>query len=253
MFIENLRHVKNKRRILIGVLMGLIVISLLLTFANFGGSLNVSADASSDYLVKAEATAESAAASAKAAKGDMEAQGTAASAYLSLAVYQELFLEDNSKSYEKALKYGQAMVTACAKAEKADYATAYGYEFSAYQGLADADGLSAAFHESLDTVDLSESYLDSYYSAMSALGANDQFVTDMKTVTNLLSEEAEKEGTDSGEEATTDNDSEASEDSEGSEDTPTEEVSASDLIAYVANLVSQATASTADTADTTEK
>lgn len=246
MFIENLRHVKNKRRILIGVLMGLIAISLVLTFANFGGNFNVSAGTSSDYLAEAEAAADSAAASAKAAGDDMEAQGAAASAYLSLAVYQELFLEDNSKSYEKALKYGQAMVAACAKAEEPDYETAYGYEFSAYQGLADADGLSAAFNESLDAFDISQSYLDSYYSAMSALGANDQFVSDMETVTNMLSDEAAKEGTDSGEEAAA---NEEDEDSEDSADTPTENVSASDLIAYVANLVSQATGTTADTTE----
>lgn len=251
MFIENLRHVKNKRRILIGVLMGLIVISLLLTFANFGGSLNVSANASSNYLAEAEATADSAAASAKAAGDDIEAQGTAASAYLSLAVYQELFLEDSNKSYEKALKYGQAMVTACAKAEEPDYETAYGYEFSAYQGLADADGLSAAFHESLNNVTISQSYLDSYYSAMSTLGANDQFVTDMESVTDILNKQAAKEETAGGEEAAAneeDKDSE-DEDSEEGEDAATEAVSASDLIAYVANLVSQATASTTDTTE----
>lgn len=244
MFIENLRHVKDKRRILVGILMGLIMISLVATFAYVGSDFGVSAGTSSDYLAESEAAAKSAAATAKAAKGDMEAQGTAASAYLSLAVYQELFLEDNSKSYEKALKYSQAMVAACAKAEKPDYETAYGYEFSAYQGLADADGLSAAFNESLDTIDLSESYLDSYYSAMSALGANDQFVADMETVTSLLNDQAAKEGAGSGEEAAADKDSAEGEDSG---DAAAEDVSAADLIAYVAGLVSQATASTSDT------
>lgn len=247
MFIENMRHAKNKRRFLVGILMGLIMISLVATFAYVGSDFGVSADTSSDYLATAESTAESAASEAKSAKDDMEAQGTAASAYISLATYQDLFLEDNAKSYEKALKYGQAMVAACANADKPDYETAYGYIFSAYQGLDDAKGLSAAFNESINNFDITQSYLDSYYSAMSALGANEQFVTDMKAVTSLLNDkQAEEEAAGGSEEAAED---EKSEDSKDGEDTGTEEVSTSDLIAYVAQLVSQATATTSETTE----
>lgn len=243
MFIENLRHVKNKRRILVGTLMGLIMISLVATFAYVGTDFGVSASTSANYLAEAEAAAKNAAAIAKAADGDVEAQGTAASAYLSLAAYEELFLEDNSKSYEKALKFSQAMVAACAKAETPAYETAYGYEFSAYQGLRDAAGLSAAFNESLGVFDVSQSYLDTYYAAMSALSANDQFVADMETVTGLLSEKAMQEGADSGEAVT---EGDAEDGGEGA-DTPAENVSAGDLIAYVATLVSQATGAAGET------
>lgn len=247
MFIENLRHAKNKGRLWVGILMGLIVISLVATFAYVGSDYGVSANTSSDYLTTEEDTAKSAASAAKADDTDMDAQGTAASAYLSLAIYQDLYLEDNTKSYEKALEYGQAMVTACASADEPDYETAYGYEFTAYQGLADADSLSSAFNESLDQFDITESYLDTYYSAMSTLGAYDQFVTDMESVTSLLNDKlAEEEAAGGDEEATDDEDA----DSEDSGDTDTEDVSTSDLIDYVATLVSEATA--ASTSATTE-
>lgn len=240
MFIENLRHAKNKGRLWVGILMGLIVISLVATFAYVGSDYGVSANTSSDYLTTAEDTAKSAASAAKADAADMDAQGTAASSYLSLATYQDLFLKDNTKSYEKALKYGQAMVTACAGADKPDYETAYGYEFSACQGLADADGLSSAFNESLDKFDITESYLNSYYGAMSTLGAYDQFTTDMATATDLLNKKV-----DSGDDTTTT-------DSSGNE------VTTSDLIAYVASLVTEASSAQSgtdttgtDTSDTT--
>ena len=197
MFIENMRHAKNKGRIWVGILMGLILISLFITYANVGGKsgLGASSSNSSGPYATAESTAKSAASDAKADKNDMDAQGTAASAYLSLAAYQNLYLDDGTKSYNNALKYAEAMVAACASAKEPDYATAYGYEFSAYQGLGDADGLSAAFNASLKKVTLSEDYLNSYYTAMGALKAYDQFNTDMAAVTDLLNKEA-KEGTD---------------------------------------------------------
>lgn len=196
MFIENMRHAKNKGRIWVGILMGLILISLFITYANIGGTSGLGASSSdSGPYATAESTAKNAASAAKADKKDMDAQGTAASAYLNLAAYQNLYLEDGTKSYKKALKYAEAMVTACASAKEPDYATAYGYEFSAYQGLGDADGLSAAFNASLKKVTLSENYLNSYYTAMSALKAYDQFNTDMATVSDLLNKAADN-GTD---------------------------------------------------------
>jgi hypothetical protein len=242
MFIENLRHVKNKRRLLVAILMGLIMISLVATFAYVGTDYGVSANTSADYLASAEEGAKSAESAAKADASDVDAQESAVYAYLSLAAYQELYLEDNAKSYEKALKYAQAMVAAYADADEPNYEAAYSYEISAYRGLADADGMSDAFNESLGAFDLTQSYLDTYYSAMSTLGANDQFVADMETVASMLKDQLEEgETAGSEEEATEDEDSEASEE--------TGAVTASDLLDYVATLVGEATGTT----DTTEE
>jgi hypothetical protein len=77
---------------------------------------------------------------------------------------------------------------------------------------------------------------------MSTLGANDQFVADMETVASMLKDQLEEgETAGSEEEATEDEDSEASEE--------TGAVTASDLLDYVATLVGEATGTT----DTTEE
>ena len=235
MFIENLRHAKNKWRVLVGILMGLIVISLLATFSYAGRSVGVSgsSDSDSSVLATAEATAENAAKAAKDADGDMTVQGDAAAAFLSLAAYQELFLEDPADSYKEALKYAQAMVTACGDTQEPDYDCAYGYELSAYAGLGDSASLSAAFNESLKFVDIDQTYLDSYFGLMSGLEAYDQFVADMDGVNEKLEKQAAKEpAKDKKEKAK----AKESEDGVMAE----EEMSASDLIEYVQQLVNQA-------------
>lgn len=224
MFIENLRNVKDKRRVLIGVLLGLIILSLLLTFAYFGSDIGVSADNGStgDFLKDAENAAKIAGDVADKSD-DMEAQNEAASAYFALAGYQVLHLEDATKSYKKALKYAEAMVAACGSAEAPDYETAYGYEIKAYAGLKDAQGLSAAFNESLEFVELNQSYLSTYNTAMTELDAQEQFIADMETVTAKLQEQAKAEP--------------KADDEDAEEST---EMSASQLIDYVASLVAAA-------------
>lgn len=240
MFIENMRHAKHKKRILVAFLMVAVAVGLFAMYGNVGSSSGISSGSSSSTsaLTTAEDTADSAASDAKSNETDMDAQGMAASAYLSLASYQTLYLQDSAASYKKALKYAEAMVTACGSAETPDYTTAYGYEFSAYQGLDDADGLSAAFNESLTNVELNETYLNTYYTAMSAVSAYDQFTTDMATVTDLLNEK------------------EASGDDTTTTDSSGNEVTTSDLIDYVASLVTQATTAesgTTDSSDTTSE
>jgi hypothetical protein len=231
MFIENMRHAKHKKRWLVGIILAAVLVGLFAMYGNLGNNLGISSSSSNDALSTAQDTAKSAASAAKSSEDDMDAQGTAASDYLSLAAYQSLYLEDNTKSYEKALDYAKAMVTACGSAETPDYETAYGYEFSAYEGLGDADGLSSAFNESLSYVDLTESYLSTYYSAMSSLEAYDQFNTDMDTVTTKLEKLEAKEGSSS---TTTDSEDES------------ETVTTSDLIDYVASLVSESTSAAAE-------
>ncbi|MGM9566747.1 MAG: hypothetical protein ACI3W6_01020 [Clostridia bacterium] len=232
MFIENLRRAKSKWRVGIGILMGLIVISLLATFSYAGNSMNASS-ASSDtgILASAEAMAEDAEKSAKNAADDATVQGEAASAYLSLAGYMELYLEDPSDAYEKALKYAQNMVTACGSVESPDYESAYGYVLEAQAGLEDADGLSSAFLESLNVMEISEDYLNTYYNYMSSLDAYDQFITDMDTVTEKLEALAADEP-----------EEEESEETEDEEETGNDEAKTpAELMDYAAELVRQAT------------
>ncbi|MGI5873987.1 MAG: hypothetical protein ACOX8R_04935 [Bacillota bacterium] len=227
MFIEGLRRAKNKWRIVVGVLMGLIVISLLLTFANFGNKVDTSGVATNTTaLTAAETAAENAASAAKSASGDMTVQGEAASAYLTLAAYQDLYLEDPAKSYQKALTYAKAMVEACGSTQEPDYETAYGYEFSALKGLGDGEGLSAAFNESLGAVTVSQDYLNSYAAAMIAVGANEQLVTDLETVKTKLAEDPTIAAED-----------EAAED--GGDETAAEEP---DLNTFIDSLIEQAAA-----------
>ena len=77
MFIENLRRAKSKWRIWIGILMGLIVISLLATFSYAGNSMNASAASSGDtgILASAEAKADEAGKADGAGKNRAEADG----------------------------------------------------------------------------------------------------------------------------------------------------------------------------------
>lgn len=249
MFIEGLRKAKNKWRILVGVLMGLIIISLLATFSYAGRSVNVSDTNTGDgtILSSVEETAKSAGSAAKKADGDITVQGDAAAAYLNLAAYQDLYLEDSKDSYEKALEYAQNMVEACGSAKDPDYATAYGYEFSAYQGLGDEKGLSDAFNESLSVVDIDESFLNSYYSAMSGLKAYDAFIADMDAVTKKLEALAKEEP--AAEEDKTTEDTEDTEDSENTDstaDSSSEDMTASELLEVVSGLVDNANAAAAE-------
>ena len=78
MFIENLRRAKSKWRVGIGILMGLIVISLLATFSYAGNSMTASASGSDvGILAAAETKAEDAETSAKNAADDATVQGEA--------------------------------------------------------------------------------------------------------------------------------------------------------------------------------
>lgn len=230
MFIEGMRRAKNKWRVGVGVLLGLIVISLVLSFAFFGSSIqgvSDGSDAASGILESAEASAESAAEAAKDADGDMTVQGQAAASYLSLAAYRELYLEDPADAYKEALKYAQNMVDACGGTESADYDTAYGYVIRANAGLGDVDALSAAFLESLSYVTLDESYIQSYYSAMSALDADEQFIADMDEVKSVLNGQIKDEPAED----------EPAEGEYGEEATDGEESTPATVLEYVEELI----------------
>ena len=201
MFIEGVRRAKNKWRVGVGILLGLIIVSLVLSFAFFGSSIGgVSETAqSTDILESAELNAEAAAAAVKDAEGDMTVIGEAAAAYLSLAAFQELYLADSADAYKEALNYAEQMVAACGSTEAADYETAYGYVLEANYGLGDAAALSTAFLESLDFVTISETYINSYYQMMSTLGATEQFITDMDAVKAVLEPQVEEVPVEEGE------------------------------------------------------
>ena len=191
MFIEGIRHAKKKWRVGVAILLGLIIVSLVLSFAYFGQSVGTAPDAQGgNPLETAELTAENAAAAADEAAGDATVLGSAAAAYLSLAAYQELYLEDASDSYAAALDYAQQMVTACGTTPDADYISAYSYVFEAYMGLNDAAGLSAAFNEALNVVTLDMDFINTYYQYMYALGAFDLIVTDLEAAKAIAETDA---------------------------------------------------------------
>lgn len=231
MFIENLRRTKKKWRVGIGILLGLIVISLLATFSYAGNSVNTgSVPTETTVLAEAEAVAENAAEAAKNAANDVTIQGKAAAAYLSLAGYQALYLEDTAKAYEQAGDYARNMISACGTVENPDYETAYDYLMKAQFGLGDAQSVSAAFNESLKVVEINETYLNSYFNMMTALNANEQFITDMDAVQAKLKPLADKEP------KADKNADKGKEDKAGdTEKTPSE------LMDYAAELVQQAT------------
>ena len=234
MFIEGLRRAKKKWRIGVGVLLGLIIISLVLSFAFFGSSIGVSeTPQATDILEAAELNAEAKADAVKDAEGDMTVIGDAAAAYLSLAAYQDLYLHDSADAYKEALDFAQQMVAACGSTEAADYNTAYSYVMEANFGLGDAAALSAAFNESLALVTIDESYINSYYQMMSALNALEQFSTDMDAVKAILEPQVEDaDAPAEGEEAV----------AEGEEDneTPGETGTPAAVLEYVDELLTSA-------------
>ena len=223
MFIEGMRRAKKKWRIGVGILLGLIIISLVLSFAFFGSSIGVSDTAQpTDILESVEYSAEAAADAVKDAEGDMTVLGQAAAAYLSLAAYQDLYLVDSADAYREALNYAEQMVAACGSTESADYNTAYGYVLEADFGLGDAAALSAAFVESLAYVTIDESYIQSYYQKMSELGDLVQFQADMEEVKAILEPQVGEA---------------PAEDTEEDEETPAETGTPASVLSYVEDLL----------------
>lgn len=205
MFIENLRSVKKKWKIPALILIILLVLGLLSSFAYLGSSIgNVGGGSNAegiDYYAKAAENAE------KAVKKDnAESILAAVSAYDDYATYQVLYLDNGStKSYEKMQKFAKDLLALYATQEtEADaWSAAYMYAIRADLALNDVEAARAAFNESLSTITLSSEYLSNYAAALGAKELYAELAEDMSAAVAVLqpladaeapAEDAEAEG-----------------------------------------------------------
>lgn len=213
MFIENLRNVKKKWKVPALILIVLLVMGLLSSFAYLGSSFGGMGSGNSaqglDYYATAAENAEKA---AKKNSDDADAILAAVQAYDDYATYQILYLDkDSAASYGKMKEYGEKLLAlyGTQETEDADWANAYMFVIRADLAVDNVDGAREAFNQSLTSMTLTSEYLNNYSSAMMAKELYTELEEDMNAAAAVLEPLAsEEEATD--EEGETD-DSEAAE------------------------------------------
>ena len=177
MFIENLRHVRKKNKILMIVLVALIAIGLLSTFAYLGSSFGGSSSGSGGYLDNAVASLESSAKTYEKSIRD-NAEDTAALAgavdtYAQLAAYQDLLLDSKAseESYARAAGYAEqfvALLEGGSTVEAADAATVFLSLEKAQLAEGNVNAARETFAGSWTYVGQESTYIEGYANAMIA-------------------------------------------------------------------------------------
>lgn len=204
MFIENLRSVKKKWKVPALILIVLLVLGLLSSFAYLGSSFGGMGSGNNaeglDYYATAAENAE------KAVKKNSEDADTllaAVQAYDDYATYQVLYLDNGSAaSYGKMKEYGEKLLAlyGAQETEDADWANAYMFVIRADLAVDNVDGAREAFNQSLTAMTLTSEYLNNYSSAMMAKELYTELAEDMNAAAAVLEplagedEEAAEEG-----------------------------------------------------------
>ncbi|MEG0874636.1 MAG: hypothetical protein RSH79_04950 [Clostridiales bacterium] len=192
MFIEQLRHVKKKWKVPALILIVLLVLGLLSSFAylgasygNMGGGTAQAKDV--DYYADVAKTAE------KAVKKDPEKEDAllaAIAAFDDYATYQILYLDDNgaNESYAKMLGYSNDLMSKYYKDKATDeqWSKAYSYNIQGYLALDDVKAARASFKESLTNMTLTSDYLNNYSAALMAKKNYTAIAEDMAAAAEVL-------------------------------------------------------------------
>ncbi|MDO4542055.1 MAG: hypothetical protein Q4C00_04400 [Bacillota bacterium] len=257
MFIENLRNVKKKWKIPALVLIVLLVMGLLSSFAYLGATYgNVGSGNNAQGLEYYATAAENAEKSAKDSD-DAETVLAAAAAFDDYATYQVLYLDKGSvESYGKMKEYAEKLLSiyGSQETEDADWAAAYMYVIRASLAVDDVDGAREAFNESLTAMTLTSDYLNDYTSAMMAKEFYSELAEDMEAAEAVLEplaaaeEEAGDEEAEAEEEAAEDT-QDATEDAA---ETPADVLATAQSNAQYAQMMASMNTTT-DTADDSQE
>lgn len=209
MFIEELRHVRKKWKVPAMVLIVLLVLGLLSSFAYLGSSYgNVGSNTDSGDTYKS--TAKSA---AKAVKDKESADNllAAVTAYDDYAAYQVLYLDDNGakESYAKELDYVDRLLKLYGSQETTDaeWVKAYTAAIGANIAVGDTDKARSLFKESLSAMTVSSDYLSQYTQTMMGKELYSELSEDLNAaiaVLQPLADAYEEENPSADKEETTD-------------------------------------------------
>ncbi len=190
MFIENLRNVKKKWKVPALILIVLLVLGLLSSFAylgtSFGGGSIGSNAEGIDYYATAAENAEKA---AEKNGDDVDTLLQAVTAFDNYATYQVLYFDNGSaESYGKMRDYANKLLALYGGQETDDsaWADAYMYVIRADLALDDVDGAREAFNKSLSTITLTSDYLNNYSTALMTKELYDELVEDMNAAIAVL-------------------------------------------------------------------
>lgn len=200
MFIENLRHVKKRSKYIMIVLVVLIAIGLLSTFAYLGSSFNGANAADGTYtenmIANLESSAKTYTKELKQDAANTEALANAASTYATLGAYQNLLLDETAaqKSYTSAKDYANQLIAYYEEngGEEGDWATAYGVLFECDLATGNLDGARTAFTESWEKAGLNADILNSYTTFMTSYMYFTEASEDLQSYKDYLPADAEE-------------------------------------------------------------
>lgn len=214
MLFENLRNVKKKWKVPALIVIIVLILGLLSSFAylgsSFGSGTNTAATGTSIESLESQAKE-----AAKAAddSDDGETVIAASEAYYDLAVYQQLYNEgaDAKESYQLMKNYAEKALDIYGSVETTDaqWQTAYLLLMQADAAGNDVESLRAHFADSLNVTVPSSDYLQTYANLLYTAEDYQAIVDDMNAAVAVLeplatNEEETEEETAAEEEETTD-------------------------------------------------
>ncbi len=237
MLFENLRNVKKKWKVPALVVIIVLILGLLSSFAYLGSSFNTGTNSAStgDTLKDLAATAKAA---AKAAKGSDDAENVlaAANAYYNLAVYQQLYNEGDksAESYQQMKDYADKVLKLYGSVETTDAQWQEAYLLLMRGDIAtdDLEGARAHFQDSLKVTTPSSSYLQTYAGLLYTAKEYQAIIDDLNDAIKVLEPLAAdaEEAEDEEDEAEDGEDSTEEETSESTEETPSDIISTANML-----------------------
>lgn len=180
MFIENLRHVRKRNKIIMIVLVVLIIAGLLVGYGFMGNSVGGSADGTytERMLHNAASTVKTYSKEIKKDANNTTALAGAANGYLNLAGLQDLLLDESGakKSYNSAIQYANKLIEVYesgvantgtdGEATEIDWNTPYSVLMQANVAIGDVEASREIFKSSWENVGANAEYATAYGTAM---------------------------------------------------------------------------------------
>lgn len=193
MLFEKLHNAKKTWKIPVLVVIILLLMGLLGSFAYLGSSFNTGTNTTAtngDTMDNLKDLAKSAGKSADSSNDDADAALAAANAYYNLAAYQQLYNEGDKaqKSYQTMKTYTEKTLEIYGSAETTDaqWQEAYQLLFIADNAIGDVDGMRASFEESLAVMVPGSSYLQTYASLLAAAEDYQSAIDDLNAAIKVL-------------------------------------------------------------------